>query len=487
LELYSWGIASLTCDRVNLFSRSLESITGELQSRGHDKPVAVFDDSREIDTRDEKRRLTGEICRGQGVHSLYIGLEEKKTFLEILKESLPGEFNEAVYYFILGDPGVPYIKGPGGNRNAILSAFAGKRLVSIDDDIILNTRVLPGSSPDVTLTRDKPGLDIGFFPDIQTLENITIPYTDDVFKYFDIYTGAATETLAPGSEHGKIKASMSGFYGGRWSQRHFISLFSEGRLRDLGLKSSADYKKTRYNMLGLVQAPNVLISRHPLFLGDAIGIDATSIVPPFEPHVRGEDTIWSDLLQFCDKNCMIAAFPFALYHDHTEKQPFSKKDLKTAGADLGLNMILLFSAAAEKTQCPPGSDPLACFGRTLIEFSEFPHNRWIDMCRALWYGYVGNVTETLKGLLAEYGRKPGFWAKDVDAFLDRIRSASMDIESFIPRELHAAGSPQEAGRAHRRMLYNYGMLLTGWSRIWDEILKINSSGHGLLGENYNLL
>jgi len=264
-------------------------------------------------------------------------------------------------------------------------------------------------------------------------------------------------------------------------------LFSEGRFRDLSLKSPGDYKKTRHNMFGLVQAPNVVLSGYPVYFGGATGIDASSIVPPFEPHIRGEDTLWADLLQFYDKNYMIASFPFAFYHDWTEKQPFSEKDLRMVGADLGLNMRLLFSVVAGRAECPSGRDPLACFGETLVEFSEFSHNRWIDMCRSLWHGYVGHVTDTLKGLLVKYDREPGFWAKDVDTFLDRIRSTSMDIESFIPRELHAAGSPEEAGRAHRKMLYNYGMLLTGWSRIWDEILRINSSGCGLLGECYNIL
>lgn len=481
------GIASLTCDRVELFTRSLVSIADRLNIHDHIKPAVVFDDSIQSDIRDKKRQITLEVHDRYGIDTLYIGLEEKNAFLDVIKESLPPEYAGSLYYLLSGDPLLKYIKASGANRNAVLTAFAGRRFISIDDDMIIKPCVLTGSSTAVTQTRGKIIHETGFFPSIKNIDTLAQPFTDDPFRYFDSYTGVSVEDVLPGSGHGRIMATMAGYYGGRWSQRPYIMLLSEGRLRDQLFKSRTDYKEARYKMLGCMQSPEIVIYDTPDFWGGAIGIDATTIVPPFESLVRCSDNLWAELLQYCDKNYMIASLPFAFYHDWTEKPPFTEKDFKKIGADLGINMTLLFSAVAGKNPCPDGADPFACFGKALVELSGMPHNKWMDMCRSIWYGYVGSITDTLKELLVKYDRKPSYWAKDVDVFLDRIRSQSMDVASFVPRELHAAGSPEEAGRVHRKMLYDYGMLLVHWSSIWNEICRINAEGRGLLGEMYNTL
>lgn len=487
MYLRSSGIASLTCDRVDFFTRSLASIADELNKSNRSKLIAVSDDSLQVNTRNEKRRITREIRNLYDIDTVYMGLEEKTVFLEILRESLPADFNDSLNYMISGNPELTYIKGSGANRNALLAAFAGRRLISIDDDVVVQPCCLPGSSLDVKVARDKVDPDVVFFPDMKSIENIIEPFNGNPFEYFDKYAGVNVDDIIPGSESGRVIASMAGYYGGRWFQRPYTFFLPDGRFRDLTFSSREDYQKTKYRMLGCIQSPGVVISGSPFFIGGAIGIDASSIVPPFAPHTRSSDYLWAQLLQFYNKNYMIASFPFAFYHDWTEKPPFTEKDFKKIGADLGLNMTLLFYSIAERTTCPVGSDPFACFGKALVELSGMPHNRWMDMCRSIWYGYVGSITETLKGLLVKYDRKPKYWSKDVDIFMDRIRSQSMDVASFVPRELHAAGSPEEAGRVHRKMLYDYGMLLTRWSSIWDEIRRINESGNGLLGEMYNRL
>lgn len=487
MSIYSSGIASLSCDRKLLFSLSLDSIAGELKKHGHNKPVAVFDDTERSDTRDEKRRITSELQNRHGIDTVYSGFEEKKAFLEILKESLPPDFYEVLTYLFFGDRELNHIKGAGGNRNTVLSAFAGKRIISIDDDILMKPCMLPGTSHDITIDREKPGFDMGFFPNIKDIEEIIEPFTGDLFKYYDLFTGADLSNLVPGSGHGKVMAVMPGYYGGRWSQRPFLLLFTEGKLRDVTYLTNGGYKETRLRMFGYMQTPGLVISASPVLYGGAIGIDASSIVPPFYPQIRSEDNLWAALLQFYNRNYMIGCLPFALCHDWSEKKPFTEKDFRRIEADAGLNMALLFSVIAQSTTCPAGADPFACFGKALVELSGMPHNKWMDMCRSIWYGYVGSITDTLRELLVKYDRKPSYWAKDVDVFLDRIRSQSMDVASFVPRELHAAGSPEEAGRVHRKMLYDYGMLLVHWSSIWDEICIINKSGRGLLGGIYNKL
>lgn len=481
------GIASLTCDRVDLFTRSLSSITGHLRKNGYDRLISAFDDSESVSTRNEKRRITGELHDRLGVHSAYIGLDEKNAFLGILKESLPYELHDSAQYLLSGDPGIPFCKGPGANRNAVLSAFAGKRFISIDDDMLFEPRMLPGSSQGITVNHDSLDLEAGFFPDIKSIEKITELFTGDLLKYYDSITGAETGAIAPGSAPGRVMASMSGFYGGRWSPRPFMVFFIDGRMRDSACSSPAVYKKIKYQPFGYLQSPGIVISRSLVFFGGSMGVDASSTVPPFFPQVRGEDSLWAGLLQFYNENYLIASFPFALCHDWSEKKSFTEKEFKNTGADLGLVMLLLFSILSGKTECKSGDDPFACFGKALVELSEMPHNKWLEMCRSIWFSHVGNTVKSLGEMLIKYDHKPEFWAKDVNTFLDRIRSQSMDVESFVPRELHAAGTPEAAGRVHRKMLFDYGMLLVNWSRIWDEILRINAAGKGLLGEYYNKL
>lgn len=479
------GIASLTCDRVELFSQSLSSISEELYKWGHQKSIIVFDDSVSADIREKKREIIYRDSSSSGQKIKYTGLDEKKQFLENLSSDLPEYFRVSAKYSFFGDSDTSILKGPGGNRNSVLAAFAGSRYISFDDDMILNNLMFPDSSTEIILKEGRPDFKTGLFPDYTSILDSAEPYTKDLFQLYASILGNKLKELNPDFGTGKVRAVMSGFYGGRWSPRPFVYLFRDEFFNSDKYESKDLYKKIKHEALCYLQPMNTLISDAPVLFGAAIGIDSSEIVPPFFPQLRNEDHLWAYVLQACCKDSKIGYLPVALYHDWAEKKPFTDNDFKKAGADLGLQMALIFSFISEKIKNSSNEDRFKTFGESLIELSELPHHKWVDMCRALWHKHVGDTVNALSQLLEKYEREPSFWAKDVDIFIDRLRSTSMDAEAFIPRELHSAGSVEETGRIHRKMLNNYGTLLTHWTQIWDVICRMNEAGEGFLKDEYN--
>lgn len=466
---------------MDLFSRSVSSITNELKKRDHKKIISVFDDSTSSDTRDTKRKITLQIQESTGQYISYIGYEEKHSFINKLLEALPLDLHSSARFFIFGDKELSYLKGPGGNRNAALSAFAGKSFISIDDDTELKLYQFKDSKKIITIEKEKPNLNIGAYADIESIEEKIELFPDDPFAIIDSILGNETNDLLPGSNNGKVCALMLGIYGGRWFSRPFGILFQEGDSRHPTFSSKTKYKEVKFNPYCYIQSPNILLTDSPFFISTAIGIDATSIVPPFFPHTRNEDNAWTILLKKCYDNSYIAHLPFAIWHEKNSKAPFNKNDFKKSGSDLGLNITYTLFTISEQLLCPKGVNIYELLGKTLIGFSELSQQKWVGMCRAMWHKHVEDTVNSLNLLLEKYENEPYFWAKDVKKYMDRLKSTSMDAEAFIPRELHSAGSVEEAGKIHRRMLNSYGTLLTQWPQIWDVICKMNEAGEGLLG------
>jgi len=478
-------IASLTCDRVELFTRSVPSITDELNKWKHNKLFVAFDDSQSADIRDKKRNILSKLSLSSGHKNLYAGLEEKKDFINRLLPGLPADYHKSAEYMFFGDPDSSILKGPGGNRNSVLAAFAGSRYISFDDDIMLNNLTLLDSSTEIILKKGWPDFEIGLFYDYNDIKNSTKPFTKDLFRLYETILGKNLKDLNSDFGIGKVRAITPGLYGGRWSSRPHVYLFKDQIFNSDKYKSKDIYKKIKYEALYHIQPVNTVIFDAPLLYGIAIGIDSSEIVPPFFPQLRNQDHLWAYALQACCRDSKIAFLPVALYHDWEEKKPFTKKDFKSVGADLGLQMAIIFSIVSEKIKLNSNEDRFKIFGESLIELSEFPHPYWMEFCRTLWHKHVGDSVNSLNQLLEKYEGEPHFWAKDVKKYMDRLRSTSMDVEAFIPQELHSAGSVEEAGKIHRKMLNSYGTLLTQWPQIWDVICKMNKAGEGLLKDEYS--
>lgn len=479
------GIASLTCDRIELFSRSVSSISEELNKWGHQKSIIVFDDSISAAIRDKKKKIISSLSLSSGNNIIFIAMEEKKEYINNLLPTIPSDCKRSVKYLFFGDSDTSILKGPGGNRNSVLAAFSGSRYISFDDDMILNNLMFPDSSPEIIFQEGWPDFKTGLFSDYTSIINSAEPYRQDLFHLYGSILGNELSELNLDSGIGKVRAVMSGFYGGRWSTNPYIYIFRDHLFNSDKYELKDAYKKIKSEALCYLQTKNTVISDAPLLYGAAIGVDSSEIVPPFFPQLRNEDHLWAYVLQACCKDSKIGYLPVALYHDWEEKKPFAEKDFKSVGADLGLQMAQLFYLITEKIKNSISDDRFKAFGESLIELSELPHHKWMELCHALWHKHVGDTVNSLNQLLENYEREPSFWAKDVDKFMDRLRSTSMDAEAFIPRELHSAGSVEEAGRIHRKMLNNYGTLLTHWTQIWDVICRMNEAGEGLLKDEYN--
>jgi hypothetical protein len=92
------------------------------------------------------------------------------------------------------------------------------------------------------------------------------------------------------------------------------------------------------------------------------------------------------------------------------------------------------------------------------------------------WGLAAQRSNWLEQLLARYGRKPDFWARDVAEYLCALREALPHEHYAIPADLRAAFEPQAAALLMQRLVLGYGRLLQAWPHLRRTALELRQQG-----------
>jgi hypothetical protein len=127
------AIGFLTCDRIALLRRGIESFIANTREHGRAPDFVVADDSTKAGAQDDCRRMLRAVAQENSVQIKYAGDEEKQRFAQTLTK-LSGVAPALVDFALFGMDGFGY-KG-GANRNALMLHQAGSVFCTADDDAI---------------------------------------------------------------------------------------------------------------------------------------------------------------------------------------------------------------------------------------------------------------------------------------------------------------------------------------------------------------
>jgi hypothetical protein len=455
----------------------------------------IADDSPDPETRDDCRRMLEALRREYGLRILYAGVQEKIRFAHQLTAhgGLPPDIVE---FALFDSERVGYTAG--ANRNAILLHTGGEALFSTDDDTRCRVVAAPEGSDRLQVAVDSSPEQLWIFPDRMAALNSAAAVEKDILAIHEQLLGremawlvtSIDTTSRAGSgpaevqffdrlaaRNSRIRLTMNGLVGdcgwgapfGFWGQPIGF-LLARGTSRDRLVAAESDYRRasTSREILKVVTAPTISI-RAPCMTG-FLGLDNRDLLPPFMPAGRGQDLAFGVILSHCFNDAYVGHLPYALLHSPPNQRTFSPGEMfrSASGYDLAklmLDCVALFSDRIGRT------DPIAdlqALGRSLAELGRVRVEEFARIVHSQAKKTAGAAISELEDSLLTYNNTPGFWAADVNKYIDILRQNVARDDYAIPLDLLTSGRTMgEARLLAQRLVWKFGELL----RLWPEMVE----------------
>jgi hypothetical protein len=454
-----------TANRKDELRRALESFTKNVQSYGRTPEFVIADDSRDEALVMNKAVLEEfrHIYKGKITHldsEARLELADKTAQQSGVKQSI-------VRFALCGDRSYPVRTG--ALRNSILIYGAGKKILFVDDDVICNIHSMPGGEDpekNLFLTSGPPrrwwyfksySEALSFFPEVKkdyiglhetllgkSAEDVLSNYRKEgLVISFDKEPGGTSPALRAKIERDatetKIIATYTGAVGDTWIRIHAPTQISSfDREHNLWGSSAAEYDRNISSPFVGRSSPTYALYSGPLSTSLNLGIDAQKLTPPFAPLYRGQDGIFSFLLNTYFPNSISAYIPFLIEHKRL-KSHAPERDITKFPCGIGRLTI-----AAMKTGTKPSYDPqenLKEIGQNLKQLSSLAVEELETMMRSEISRSLLKIPDNL-AVLQRHLKGPEYWQNDLEKSashaveIGKSGQAPLfwDVEGWDPRE-----------------------------------------------------
>ncbi len=365
---------------------------------------------------------------------------------------------------------------PSYNRNILLLAGAGSRVIMTDGDVACRPARLAGSprrrTPDYADARFVPPVSV--CPDRAGALSLVEPIDIDVIGAHLDYLGAGTADLITDADipPGFVFMTSPGTYGdsGFSAARGVLSL--DGIRREALHASGYERCRLSRETVRIPEADVVSPSLH--FLGMQAGYDARDYAPPFLPVGRNQDGLYALLARVLLPGSLTAYLAFGLYHDPAEPRAYDPATLTSFEP----NRAELFLAFAAGLRPPAGmTDPrerTVELGARFREASGLSASDLVDLA----YGPLADAAmahaEKIQELLDRHAREDGAWARDAEEHLENVFALLREPASVFASD----GGARSVG-AVRADLDRFGGFLSVWPELFDRAKEMNRDGRGI--------
>ena len=317
------------CDRPDQLAHLLASLTDYERRHRANRHYVLIDDSSSRDAVDRHRDLLREFARATGCKLTYIGAAERARLVAALARAVPQAASVLPWLLGAGD-----VQGFGGGRawNLMLLLSAGCRAVLLDDDHRLPLRRLEDAREGLDPT-PSPASTTRFFRNIdnalgagEDVEGDPLElHLDAVGRPLGELTSTPRYAIARSALRGqtlsrldhlageaRVLATHHGSYG---SSRTESGLW----LYHLSAEDRAEFVRDRDSYLHNVEGGSVWYGyRQARVSGSAtfspFALDNSILMPCTNPFGRGEDALFSRVVELCHGDSLALELPVAIGH-----------------------------------------------------------------------------------------------------------------------------------------------------------------------------
>lgn len=371
-------------------------------------------------------------------------------------------------------PGISY----GANRNLLLLSSAGHGTFMCDDDVVCDVGYLHDLSTRGSLS--PRSLSVGdwrfeFYSAMGDAEAAFVPSitATDVLQAHEELLG--TQVLWRQSTTDTVKelrlalTSMGviGDCGADWMG--YLLLLEDCALNPLALKPDL-YEAVKENRIQACYVNSPSLIWEPRLTTINVGIDNTSLIPPFFPTGIGEDGCFAQMLRLVDPEAILCGLPEVIWHkpmDSLSRKRFDPQFL-LEGPSLAMLVALLLArsiSAARIAEHQPRKRLAEC-SRRLRDISALPSAEFHDVI----IDAVLPVLQQLYSGLRRRTRDSGPWHEDAVSAFEVVRT-------MIERPEYVLGAIKRLTADVQSELLTFSQLMESWP-----VLLESSSRNELLLE-----
>jgi hypothetical protein len=423
----------------------------------------------------------------------YLGPKEKRRLVSSLarKGALPLDVLE---FGLLGSE--RHSPTTGANRNCILLHTAGDMLLCADDDTVCRP---VKATRDITTSHIRFGSDgdpteLWFFPDRECADRQTVPIDMDVLSAHEELLGRKVRGLLlqqDPSSLSELDGACAHILQSIWSGRGEVLITLNGSAGDSGLHSSRGLPlitdiALRERLLKTPETYRMALSSREIirevraktvchsspFMSMFMGMDNRSLLPPFFPVYRGQDSVFGCVLGRCYGDAYFGYLPWSLTHE-----PPSGRSYADIAGGRAVRVSELVSACIAGWAGPahPAVPPAACvesLGRYLSEVGSLSLADFHEFIRIAIWRQTSEWIAQIELLLKRFGSNPSFWAEDLKSRGESLQSGVENYEFPLPTDLQRGFSKEEALQETRELIGQYGRLLEWWPAIVHDARKL---------------
>jgi hypothetical protein len=455
-----------------------------------------------------------------GITILYAGLEEKILFAKKIINY--GGFPPQVVKFALFDTEKSGLNSIGANRNSLLLQSVGDAILDVENDTLCRIAPAPGRKELLSLmakvapfeswlTSDSEQAfrpisfpcEMWFYPSREAALRTAEVFDTDLLAMHERLLGKdlsscllryserddpdpneADDRFIRGLEAnpGRIMVTLNGLYGdsGWGTPSDYLFLIGDSFKRLIS--SEAEYRLACTSREVLRAVDRVVITdRSDNMQTTFFGLDNRHLAPPYLPVSRGADYIYGMTLSRCFDDCYFAHLPWMLFHQPVEFRSFWPGEVVRSAS--GIDFNILVSTLINQCEFGPskksGGEKLRRLGQFFESLGALPPRELEEYIRAQITRRASLIISALMNRLDEYGEALEFWATDVRQYIGILRQSIVKEEYSLPLEILYGRSVPEARDLIRRLIRNFGKLLSEWPDIVEAARSLRAQGHSL--------
>jgi hypothetical protein len=272
-------------------------------------------------------------------------------------------------------------------------------------------------------------------------------------------------TALGSSDQRTVRVTFAGVVGDSARYCSHGLLFKSGPVAEQLYNDAELFDKAVTHREVSVVTPKLLVTHDMSCSSYCIGIDNTSLMPPFMPLGRNEDGVWESTLTFVDPIALCAHLPWAVRHD--SGRPPRYEELMTSARHSRIADFLLFAVTriAPTTLTTTISDRMRHLGHLLCDAAALSSD---DFRALLMEAKLSLLSQALMRADAQAGGQyPEHWRHAIEAYRRTFLENVQRPDYFLPIEF--AGESVDRGfERMRQYIERFGELLIWWPTMWEE-------------------
>lgn len=205
------------------------------------------------------------------------------------------------------------------------------------------------------------------------------------------------------------------------------------------------------------------------------GLDNTSLLPPFFPTFRAEDTLWGVLLVRSATSAVSMYLPEAIYHFPIEIRS-RHRDHVWRNAKPRMLRVLATIVDGMRPGGNSCAENLRRIGNALTECTVGSSGRFRSLWSQVWVTMCRKRLDRIEFYRSLYNGSPDYWDRDIVAHAAQIRTHLSDPNCGLPEDFRVP--PEHAGdrwSALQDMVKSFGDLLQEWPSIWEAARRLHGA------------